>query len=166
MDIESFNIEKIAPICNITNEFQVLTIFECVLMYVEDKSQITLFQKLRHYNFQSLSSLIFEPTNLGDKFGQNMVRVIKENGFALKSEQKGSSMKSHLDFLSLKCNFPKSDIVYKDLWQIFNLLNDEMKEKFLSIELLDEVMLMESLFKHYCFLFIDLKIDIQQLLNN
>ncbi|MEN2498292.1 MAG: Leucine carboxyl methyltransferase 1 [Marteilia pararefringens] len=150
-DISQFSTQQLIEKCSIKGGMKVLIIFECILMYLDYKTKTNLISTLSDLNFSSLNVFLFEPINLDDKYGQNMIKSLKlHDDLDLEGLGDCGNIRNLLSLFN-KDKFQFNNASYYLMSDAFHKINKKLRQNIEKIEPLDERNLMDELFKHYCF---------------
>ncbi|XP_059051954.1 leucine carboxyl methyltransferase 1 [Achroia grisella] len=121
-----------------------LLLAECVLVYLRPDAADALLRRLAA-QFPRCALLVYEQCNLGDKFGEVMVRNLSARGCALAGGGGGSPAEQAarlrgLGFEAARC---------WDMTAVWRALPDDDRLRVEALEMLDERELLHQLHSHY-----------------
>ncbi|XP_026500048.1 leucine carboxyl methyltransferase 1 [Vanessa tameamea] len=128
-----------------TGDAPTLLLAECVLVYLRPDAALALLQHLAS-SFPRCVLLVYEQCNLGDKFGEVMVRNLSARGCALAGERHCREPAAQVERLrGLGFDEARS----WDMETVWRSFPEEDRVRVESLEMLDERELLQQLNTHY-----------------
>ena len=153
-NLANFDLNEIIEKCALDCKSPILIICECILLYLTASDQKNIFDQFSQNFCDNCYTFLFEPTDLTDNFGKNMIKSVKsKDEIDIRDEMYHDSEKGHIMRFE-NSNWATNKIYYSTLWQFFLEMSEKSAKRLLRIEKLDEHHLMKQLFDHYCFLLV------------
>ncbi|KAK6618023.1 hypothetical protein RUM43_012381 [Polyplax serrata] len=119
---------------------------ECVLVYMESHSGKVLLKFLSE-KFSSAIFVNYEQVNIGDRFGEVMLKNLRARGCPLAGADACQSLSSQENrFL----NNGWEKVKGYDMMKVYHALPVQDRQRIEQLELLDEQEILIQLFQHYC----------------
>nr|BAB15270.1 unnamed protein product [Homo sapiens] len=132
--------------CNMNTQLPTLLIAECVLVYMTPEQSANLL-KWAANSFERAMFINYEQVNMGDRFGQIMIENLRRRQCDLAGVETCKSLESQKERL-LSNGWETASAV--DMMELYNRLPRAEVSRIESLELLDEMELLEQLMRHYC----------------
>lgn len=132
--------------CGLDRSLPTILITECVLIYLNPK-EAELVIKWAATSFKNAVFLNYEQVNMGDTFGQVMIKNLKSRHCDLQGALACPTLDSQIGRFK-RLSWPNANAL--NMSTVYQHLPYEDRERIERIEMLDEVNLFYQLSSHYC----------------